>query len=232
MPGSGSADHPRIVIVEDEPKLVALLTDYFQAENYVVEPVTQGDAVLAVIAARPPALILLDLNLPGMDGIDVCRAIRESSDVPIIIMTARVDEADRLQGLDLGADDYICKPFSPRELLARARAILRRVRPARQPGSEQGLKLDPDAYLALLDGHALELTRVEFRLLQALAESPGRVLTRQQLLNRLHDDYRIVTDRSVDSHIKNIRKKMAAVRPDQELLHSVYGIGYKFKPLA
>jgi two-component system response regulator BaeR len=176
------------------------------------------------VRQNAPDLILLDLMLPGRDGLEICREVRTFSDVPIVMVTAKVEEIDRLVGLDLGADDYVCKPFSVRELVARVRAILRRGR-----GSTTGLVLNEDKHLAELDGRALELTPVEFRLLRALASAPGRVFPRERLLERLYDDHRVVTDRTVDTHVKNLRRKLEEVRPGEELVRSIYGVGYKLE---
>ncbi|WP_443191014.1 response regulator [Pseudomonas indica] len=217
----------RILVVEDEPKLAALLRDYLQAAGHDVACLDNGLKVVPEVRAQEPDLILLDLMLPGRDGLEVCRELRTFSDVPIIMVTARVEEIDRLLGLDLGADDYICKPFSPREVVARARAILRR-RPL-AARTEQGLSLDESTYKASFKGIELDLTPVEFRLLSCLAASPGRVFSRDQLLDRLYDDHRVVTDRTVDSHVKNLRRKLEQIDPEQSLIHSIYGVGYKLE---
>ncbi|WP_028240407.1 response regulator [Stutzerimonas azotifigens] len=215
-----------ILIVEDEPKLANLLRDYFQAAGHRVTCMDEGLAVEPAVRVAPPDLILLDIMLPGRDGLDICRALRTFSDVPIMLVTARVEEVDRLLGLDLGADDYICKPFSPREVVARARAILRR----RSRTVDTGVRLETTEYRATFKGIDLDLTPVEFRLLSCLAGSPGRVFSRNQLMDRLYDDNRIVTDRTVDSHVKNLRRKLQLASPDEELIHSIYGVGYKFEP--
>lgn len=221
----------RILVVEDEPKLAALIKDYLLAAGYAVETLANGLDVIPWLRAQPVDLVLLDLMLPGQDGIDVCRELRRFSDVPLVMVTARVDEVDRLIGLELGADDYVCKPFSPRELVARVKAILRRQRSA--PPQEQlaaaGLLIDDQRYLATLNGVTLELTPVEFRLLKTLASAPGRVFSRQRLLDHLYTDHRVVTDRTVDSHIKNLRRKMQTVAPERDLIRSIYGVGYKFE---
>jgi two-component system response regulator BaeR len=167
--------------------------------------------------------------LPGKDGLEVCRELRAFSDVPIIMVTARVEEIDRLLGLELGADDYICKPFSPREVVARVKAILRRLERSVDAAAPQGLAIDEASYRATLDGQLLDLTPVEFRLLRALASTPGRVYTRDQLLDHLYDDHRVVTDRTVDSHVKNLRRKLEQVRPDQDVIRSIYGVGYRME---
>ena len=213
-----------ILVVEDEPKLAALLRDYLQAEGHRVTCLTDGLVVVPAVRAREPQLILLDIMLPGRDGLDICRELRTFSEVPIMLITARVEEVDRLLGLDLGADDYICKPFSPREVMARVRAVLRR-----RPPANNGLRLDAEAYRAFYDQQELDLTPVEFRLLHCLATSPGRVYSRDQLMDHLYDDHRVVTDRTVDSHVKNLRRKLEQATPERELIHSIYGVGYKLE---
>ena len=210
-----------ILIVEDEPKLAALMADYLRASGFAASCIANGLEVVPWVRAQAPDLILLDLMLPGRDGLDVCRDLRTFSDVPVIMVTAKVEEIDRLIGLDLGADDYVCKPFSVRELVARVRAILRR---RRTPST--ALVLDYERHVAELDGRALDLTPVEFRLLRALASAPGRVFARERLLERLYEDHRVVTDRTVDAHVKNLRRKLEEVRPGEELVRSIYGVGY------
>jgi len=220
-----------ILVVEDEPQLAQLLADYLRRDGYEPHVLADGREVVPWVRAHPPALVLLDLMLPGADGMSVCRRLREFSDVPIVMVTARVEEIDRLLGLELGADDYICKPFSPREVVARVRAILRRARPDPGATATDALTVDEAAYEARLDGHVLSLTPVEFRLLAALAAHPGRVLSRSQLQDHLYQDHRIVTDRTVDTHVKNLRRKLAVVRPEQEVIRSVYGVGYRLEAL-
>jgi two-component system, OmpR family, response regulator BaeR len=214
----------KILIVEDEPKLAALIADYLKASGYATHIIANGLEVVPWVRANAPDLILLDLMLPGRDGLDICRELRSSSDVFIVMVTARVEEIDRLVGLELGADDYVCKPFSARELVARVKTILRR---GRAPIS--GLLLDHEKHLAELDGRKLDLTPVEFRLLGALASAPGRVFAREKLLERLYADHRVVTDRTVDAHVKNLRRKLEEVRPGQDLVRSIYGVGYKLE---
>jgi len=216
-----------ILIVEDEPKLAELLQDYLKNSGYKTRWLERGDLVIPEIRAQAPDLILLDVMLPGRDGMDICRELRTFSTVPVIMLTARVEEIDRLLGLELGADDYVCKPFSPREVVARVKALLRRQQYQNQQQLPAGLHLDPALHQARLDNESLDLTPVEFRLLTILCEHPGRVYSRQQLLDQIYDDHRIVTDRTVDTHIKNLRRKVQAVRPEPELIQSVYGIGYK-----
>ncbi|WP_269500232.1 response regulator [Castellaniella sp. S9] len=220
----------RVLVIEDEPKLAELLCVYLEAAGFEARRLGDGLEAAREVRDWSPALVLLDLMLPGKDGLDVCREIRAFSAVPIIMVTARVEEIDRLLGLELGADDYICKPYSPREVVARVKAVLRRSRPDATAGQEAaraaGLVIDEDAYRAQLDGTALELTPVEFRLLALLASAPGRIFSRDQVLDRLYDDHRVVTDRTVDSHVKNLRRKLGAIRPG-DLIRSVYGVGYR-----
>jgi len=213
----------RILIVEDEPKLAHLLEDYLHAAEYATQWIADGREVASAVKDCAPALVLLDLMLPGRDGLAVCRELREFTDVPIVMVTARVDEIDRLLGLELGADDYICKPFSPREVVARVKAILRR---AGRGAADTQLTIDDTGFRATWHGAPLDLTPVEFRLLRTLAREPGRVFGRQQLLDSLYADHRVVTDRTVDSHVKNLRRKLADACPEQELIRSVYGVGY------
>lgn len=220
---------PHILIVEDERKVAELLRDYLVAGGYGVRHLERGDEVVEAVRMEPPQLVLLDIMLPGLDGLDVLRQLRQFSSVPVIMLTARIEEIDRLLGLELGADDYICKPFSPREVMARIKAILRRVHASNEREEDVSLDLDVEAFRARFRGQPLELTPVEFRLLQALADSPGRVYSREQLLDRIYPDYRVVTDRTVDSHIKNLRRKLQEIAPDEEVIRSVYGVGYKLE---
>ena len=221
--------HAHILIVEDEPRLNALLRDYVQAAGWQATCLERGDLVEAQVRATPPDLIVLDLMLPGLDGLEVCRAVRGFSDVPILMLTARVEEVDRLIGLEAGADDYVCKPFSPREVVARIRAILRRPRSAPVVAEPQGLVLDEAGMSALFNGEPLDLTPLEWRLLRVFVQSPGRVFSRDQLLDHLHDDQRAISDRAIDSHVKNLRRKLERVMPDQEPIRSVYGVGYRYE---
>ncbi|MBI1922147.1 MAG: response regulator [Geobacter sp.] len=218
----------KILIVEDEEKLAGLLRDYLLQAGFTTEWLSDGLAVVPRVREELPDLILLDLMLPGRDGLDICREIRTFSSVPIIMVTARVEEIDRLLGLELGADDYICKPFSPREVVARVRTVLRRSGGG-QTLQAAGLVMDESRYKATLQGRELDLTAVEFKLLQFLALSPGRIFSRSQLMDRIYPDQRIVDDRTIDSHVKKLRKKIAAVSPGEELIYSVYGVGYKYE---
>jgi two-component system response regulator BaeR len=215
----------KILIVEDEAKLAALEADYLKAEGFEPHAIANGLEVVPWVRAHAPDLILLDLMLPGRDGLEICRELRSFTDIPIVMVTARVEEIDRLIGLDLGADDYVCKPFSARELIARVKAILRR---GRMPIGTS-LVLDEERHRATLDGRELDLTPVEFCLLRTLAATPGRVFSRDKLLEHLYADHRVVTDRTVDAHVKNLRRKLEEARPGQELVHSIYGVGYKLE---
>ena len=215
----------RILIVEDEEKLAGLLRDYLVQDGFDVALLHRGDQVEEWVRTHPTDLVLLDLMLPGKGGLDLCKALRATTDVSIVMVTARVDEIDRLLGLELGADDYICKPFSPREVIARVKAILRRARP-KDASRDARLVVDDEAFRATVDGAPLDLTPVEFRLLRTLAREPGRVFGRAQLLDSLYADHRVVTDRTVDSHVKNLRRKLADACPGEDLIRSVYGVGY------
>lgn len=216
-----------ILIVEDEQRLADLHRDYLHQSGYATACLSDGTLVVDWVKKNKPVLILLDLMLPGKDGLDICKELRSFSSVPIIMVTARVEEIDRLLGLELGADDYICKPFSPREVMARVKAVLRRSSGTVQTG--QLIDLDSDRYLATLQGRELDLTAVEFQLLKILYEKPGRIFTRDQLMDSIYTDRRIVCDRTIDSHIKNLRKKISQVAPDIEMIRSVYGVGYKYE---
>jgi two-component system response regulator BaeR len=218
----------RVLIVEDEAKLAGLLRDYLAQDGFEVSVLHRGDDVEPWVSTHDVDLVLLDLMLPGKTGLEVCKALRASSGVAIIMVTARVEEIDRLLGLELGADDYICKPFSPREVVARVKAVLRRAKRGERP-AEAGVKLDEAGYRATIGGKDLNLTAVEFQLLKVLADHPGRIYTREQLMDAMYRDQRVVGDRTVDSHIKKIRRKITAVLPDREVVHSIYGLGYKYE---
>ncbi len=221
----------RILIVEDEEKLAKLAADYLHNAGFATDTLSNGDAVIPWLKQHHTDLILLDLMLPGCDGLTICREIRKFSSVPIIMVTARIEEIDRLLGLEMGADDYICKPFSPREMVARVKAVLRRVKPQTADDHQQQIiTLDAHSFRVLASGHDIELTTVEFQLLQALYRQPGRILSRSRLMDLIYSDQRIVSDRTIDSHIKKLRKKLSELLPDQELIHSVYGAGYRYDP--
>lgn len=225
----------RILVVEDDAKISSILMDYLQQAGFTAEVEKNGLHAVARVRKNAPDCILLDLNLPGLEGIDVCKQIREFSAVPIAMITARVDEIDRLLGLALGADDYICKPFSPREVVARVKALMRRAQPAAAAQcapSASGLALDTERLQARIDGVSLALTAIEFRLLESLHSARGRVLSRDQLIDSVHSDYREVGDRSIDSLIRNVRRKLDAVSSSDshDWVRSVYGVGYAFNP--
>ena len=220
-----------ILVVDDEPKITKLAQDYLRNGGFQVMTADDGPTALAVARHERPDLIVLDLNLPGLDGLDVCRALRRESDVPIIMLTARVEETDRLIGLELGADDYLTKPFSPRELVARVRAVLRRVQGGvHQPGLIRagGLEIDLNGHRAILAGEVIQLTPIEFNLLATLAQHPGQTFSRAQLLDRLHGVAYDGFDRSIDAHIKNLRRKLEPDPGQPRYILTVYGIGYKF----
>jgi two-component system response regulator BaeR len=217
-----------ILIAEDEPKLAALLADYLKAAGFETQWLADGGQVIPAIRENPPALLLLDLMLPGRDGLDICRELHTFSSLPVIMVTARVEEIDRLLGLELGADDYICKPFSPREVVARVKTVLRRTQPDMpNAATEAPLQIDEARYSATLDGQELELTPVEFRLLKAMVAARGAILSREKLLDHLYEDHRVVNDRTVDTHVKNLRRKLEKVRPEGEVIRSIYGVGYR-----
>ncbi|MEM7708861.1 MAG: response regulator [Pseudomonadota bacterium] len=220
----------KVLIVEDEPKIARLLSDYLRSAGYQTDTVDDGAEVMAAFEQFQPDLLLLDLMLPHRDGLDICRELRTRSSVPIIMVTARVDEIDRLLGLGVGADDYICKPFSPREVVARVQAALRRVSWQSQPDGSSPVLIDEDAMQARVDGQLLDLTPVEFRLLAVFASRPGRVFSRGQLMDHAYQDHRVVSDRTIDSHVKNLRQKLQTVSPDASPIQSVYGAGYRFDP--
>ena len=221
-----------ILIVEDEERLASLVSDYLKAAGYRTRLVTDGTRAMDRIHADEPDLVVLDLMLPGRDGMDICREIRREGQLPVIITTARVEEIDRLLGLELGADDYVCKPYSPRELVARVKAVLRRTMAADPKNAEEQtreIRLDADRLRAEAGGKGIELTAIELALLQALHRAPGRILSRSQLMERIYPDQRIVSDRTIDSHVKKLRRRLAELCPDRELIHSVYGVGYRYE---
>ncbi|MFK8067664.1 MAG: response regulator [Gammaproteobacteria bacterium] len=219
-----------ILVVEDEPKIAQLLIDYLTASHYKTSWLENGSEVVSWVSENKPDLILLDLMLPGKDGIEICQEVREFSQVPVMMLTARVEEIDRILGLEIGADDYVCKPFSPREVMTRVKALLRRANFSEQKNqtSSSILNLNVEKFEARYLEKILDLTRVEFRLLHALSERPGFVFSRQKLIDQVYDDHRVVSDRTMDTHIKNLRKKIQEADGDPEMIRSIYGIGYKF----
>lgn len=244
---SASAQPPKqhILVVEDDAKIADMLTNYLHMHGFETTVCGNGLDAVPLVRAISPALVVLDLMLPGQDGIDVCEQLRVFSAVPIIMVTARVDEIDRLLGLDTGADDYVCKPFSPREVVARIQALLRRVQGSlsvqQQQSAEQAhpgataaeatpkLQSDEATQTIRWAGHPLPLTPVEYRLLSLLMSRPSHVFSRARLLDHLHDDLRDVSDRAIDSHIKNLRRKLEAAGAVGHSVASVYGVGYRFE---
>ena len=220
-----------ILVVDDEARIVKQARDYLEYGGFRVLEANDGKQALAAARQSRPDLIVLDLNLPGMDGLDLCRALRKESEVPIIMLTARVEETDRLIGLELGADDYITKPFSPRELVARVKVILRRVQGGvRQSGliRAQDLSIDTLGHRVTRDGEAIGLSRTEFNLLALLAAHPGQTFSRTQLVERLHNVAYEGFDRSIDAHIKNLRRKLEPNPTEPRYVMTVFGLGYKF----
>ncbi len=233
-----------ILVVEDDAKIADMLTNYLHMHGFETTVCGNGLDAVPLVRTLAPALVVLDLMLPGQDGIAVCEQVRAFSGVPIIMVTARVNEIDRLLGLDTGADDYVCKPFSPREVVARIKALLRRAEGAlsqstqseqpKTPGGDttpaRNALVADDASLSIRwDGQLLPLTPVEFRLLRLLMSRPGHVFSRARLLDQLHQDLRDVSDRVIDSHIKNLRRKLDAAGAVGHSVASVYGVGYRFE---
>ena len=222
---------PTILIIEDEIELVRVLRSYLEQANFTVLSAVQGDTGLTLWVHKHPDLVILDLNLPGMDGLDVAREIRRKSDTPIIMVTARVEETDRLIGLELGADDYITKPFSPREVVARVRAVLRRAGLPRAKNNvlrSGSLEIDLDAHTVTCEEETIDLTPTEFKLLETLAARPGRVFSRLQLLEASQGDAYEGYERTIDAHIKNLRAKIEPDTKNPYYIETVFGIGYRF----
>ncbi len=221
----------KILIVDDEPKIVQLTRDYLERAGFSIQTASDGKSALAAARAEKPDLVILDLGLPSMDGLDVTRVLRKESSVPIIMLTARTEETDKLVGLELGADDYITKPFSPKEVVARVRAVLRRFESARV-GAETiragDITLDIPRLRVTVADRAVELTPTEFQLLATLAREPGRVFTRAQLLDAVRGVAIESYERAIDAHVKNIRRKIEPNPREPRYILSVYGVGYKF----
>lgn len=228
----------KILIVEDEPKIAKLLSDYLAQSGFDCKWLSRGDEVVPWLAENEAALALLDVMLPGIDGFEVCKQIRKTSNLPLIMVTARVEEIDRLIGLEIGADDYVCKPFSPREVVARVKTVLRRTL---QPPSlnlsnleseelSKKLLLDSDSLTLSYDHNNCQLTKLEANIFQILFSSPGRIYSREQLMNKIYEDHHVVADRTIDSHVKKLRKKISSVAANEAHIQSVYGTGYKYEP--
>jgi two-component system, OmpR family, response regulator BaeR len=215
----------KILIVEDEVDLSAIIADYVAAGGFMVEVIADGNKALDSIRREMPDLIVLDIMLPGLDGVALCERVRAFSDVPIIMVTARVQEIDRLLGLETGADDYLCKPFSPRELVARIKAVLRR---QRRPDREQQLfDIEASTRTVRIRSQALDLTPAEYNLFTAMARRPGTIYSRAQLLDLVKPDSLDIGDRAIDTHVKNLRRKIAVLAPGVNIVQSVYGLGYR-----
>jgi len=221
----------KILVVDDEPKIIQLTQDYLENAGFSVISAGDGERALAIIQVEKPDLVVLDLGLPGVDGLDVCRSLRKRSNLPIIMLTARDEETDKLIGLELGADDYITKPFSPKELVARVRSVLRRselVQEGREVIRVGDVTLDLPHMQVTVGEVEIELTATEFQLLQALASQPGRIFTRSQLLSAVHGVAIESYERAIDAHIKNIRRKLEPVPREPRYIQTVYGVGYRF----
>ncbi|MFL6693160.1 MAG: response regulator [Ramlibacter sp.] len=221
----------RILIVDDDARAAALLSDYLRSQGYATTVVMNGRHVEPEVRRAEPAVVLLDVTLPGLDGFEVCHQLRRFSAVPIIMVSGRVDEIDRTLGLEVGADDYVCKPFSPREVLARIKAQLRRAEGRLGAGvSVHGFRVDEGSRRIACGEDWLQLTPQEYRLLRKLLTRPGHVFSREDLLEGTDDANRVASDRAVDSHIKNLRRKIEAAGPPGCGIASVYGAGYRFDP--
>lgn len=230
---------PHILIVEDKAEISRLLADHLQPEGYEVSVLAEGSAALDFVREHSPDCIILDLMLSGVDGRPLCGEVRRLSDAPVLLLTANVDEIDRLPALELGVYDYVCKPYSTREVAARVKNILRRVlapptasrpeRPDTKQLSYRNVMLEPEQFQCKVRGQTVKLTPVEFRMLQAMMSFPGHVFSREQLMDVSYTDDRIVSNRTIDTHVKNLRKKLVRAISGGQLLHSIYGIGYKFE---
>lgn len=220
---------PHILIVEDEKNLAELISDYLLHEHYQVTVMNTGKGVTELIEQNHFDLILLDLMLPEIDGLTICKQVRHFSQTPVIITTAKIDEIDRIIGLEIGADDYVCKPYSPRELIARIKVQLRRLENNK---IKDHFSLNADSLHVKIGENSVELTVVEYNILQRLVSNPGRIYSRDQLMDAAYPDNRIVNDRTIDSHIKKIRQKILSLKPKHQYIHSIYGRGYKYDPRA
>lgn len=218
----------KVFIVEDEKNIAEVMQMYLQAEGLETRVFHDGSDVVEAVKSDKPSLVLLDLMLPGKDGLSICQELRVFSELYIIMTTARVEEVDRLLGLDTGADDYVCKPYSARELTARVRAVLRRL-DGKLTAAGPSLKVDESALSLSFGGQTVVLTALEFRLFNLLYSQPNRIYSRSQILDLLYSDFRVLSDRTVDSHIRNLRKKLAGLNTEQEMIRSIYGLGYRFE---
>ncbi len=221
---------PNVLIAEDDDQIAAVLVDYLHQAGFDTCRVANGDDALQAVRQNTPSVLILDIMLPGMDGIAVCQSVRQFSQLPILMLTAKSDEEDRLVGLDSGADDYVCKPFSPREIVARVRGLVRRAS-ASLSGTvpTTGFAFGDAGERIRWGGEIIPLTKVEERLFRTMASHPRRVFTREALLNILHDEFRDIGDRAIDTHIKNLRRKLKQLAADKEFIHAMYGVGYYFE---
>lgn len=221
-----------IVIVEDEIKIANIIIEYLHSHGYQTQYFSSGEGVINWLKNHPADCVLLDVMLPNSnlygDGLELCKQIRSFSQIPIMMVTARVEELDRILGLELGADDYICKPFSPREVIARVKALLRRSNLANQAIQIDGWQLDEQRYQVHFNDKSTNLSAVEFEILQTLSKSPGRIFSRSQIIDNIYHDNRVVSDRTIDSHIKKLRQKLSSTFGENDWIQSVYGVGYKF----
>jgi two-component system response regulator BaeR len=222
----------RVLIVEDEPKIAQILVDFLTLEQFDTKVLYDGKNVVDEVKQWLPDFVILDVMLPHKDGLTLCKEIRQFSQVPILMLTARVEEIDRLMGLGFGADDYVCKPFSAREVVARVQTILRRVNGQNSVANQTSIQyksvvVDFEKHTCTSSGRAVNLTPVEFRLLSALIRKPGVVFSRDQLMGRCYEDGRVVSSRTIDSHMKNLRQKLDTTGSQDDVLHAVYGVGYK-----
>lgn len=226
------SEKQHIFIVEDEPKIANVLSEFLMAEGYTTTIMLDGINVVQAVKSQAADFMILDIMLPNKDGLTICKEVRVFSDLPILMLTARVDEVDRLMGLGFGADDYVCKPFSSREVVARVHAILRRSNKSAITEAlvkYKSISLDVERHLCTVKELKVELTPVEFRLLHTLLLKPSVVHSREKLMHKCYEDARIVSNRTIDSHLKNLRNKLSQVSPEESLLQSIYGVGYKIE---
>lgn len=222
----------QVLIIEDDKKIAKLLSDYLERDGFNVSVFYRGDGIVKEVKDHPPDIIILDIMLPGKDGLTICSEIRSFSNVPIMMLTAKVEEIDRVLGLELGADDYMCKPFSPREIVTRVKTILRRTQPMPEPEQIEDeivvgpIIITPESYNAKINGKSLGLTPIEFEMLKLMASRPGNVFTRNDFVRRIQGNDFDGSVRIIDSHIKNLRKKIDKALPSNKLIQTIYGIGY------
>jgi two-component system response regulator BaeR len=225
----------KILVVDDELKIAGVVRDFLVRDNFDVTLASDGAQVSELVQALNPALVVLDIMLPGMNGMDILRNLRSHSSVPIIMLTARIDEYDRLEGFKAGADDYVCKPFSPAELVARVHSVLRRTTSSDYDVFDEnvvtyrGIKLDTEQLSCVINGEPISLTRIEFRLLRGMLAKPGNICSRYQLMRMAYDDHRVVSDRTIDSHVSHLRRKLTKAFNGEVIVHSRYGVGYKIE---